>query len=100
MIRKKYKIILIISLIIIFSLMAIVSTVMSQHILHKKHCKITNCDICALINISTNFIKRIIFINTSIFIVMTNINLIQFIKNNMKKEKELTLIEAKVIQNK
>ena len=99
MIKNKYKKRLIISFCIIFVIMSVITGTMAQNTLHTSNCHITDCSICTLIHISTDFIKNISLTNFITLILIAIVPLMQLIIKCIKKLKKLTLVELKVILN-
>ena len=100
MLKSKYKKLLIISFCIIFVIMSVTTGILAENTLHIHNCDISDCTICSLIHISTNFIKIIGLITINILIFSIMLPLMHFINENIKVQRKLTLVELKVIQNK
>lgn len=100
MIKSKYRKLLIISFAILFIIMSVMTAIMAENVLHTEHCNLPNCSLCSLIDLSTDFIKNMGFINIDILILVVIVPLIQLINKNIQEERKRTLVELKVIQNK
>lgn len=100
MIKEKYKKMLIISFVLVLSIISIITTIISGEQLHNENCDIHNCIICDLRSISKDIMKSMGLMSINIFILMIIILTIQLIDKNSKNERTLTLVEAKVVQNK
>lgn len=101
MIRNKYiKWLVICSCILTFTVIAVMTGIMSGNVLHTEHCDVHNCSLCSLIHISTDFLRNIGVLNNDILILIAILPLIQLINENIQKVKKQTPVELKVVQNK
>lgn len=99
MLKNKYKKILIISSCLVFVIMSVSCAVIMGNIMHKERCAISNCRICELIEISTDFIKNILLLNRKVLIGLVIVPLILAFKNlGIQVANKLNLVELNVIQ--
>lgn len=96
--KERYKKLLIISFIVFFSFVSIMAVVIGENVLHNEKCQITDCPLCILITVSSNFMKNMNLITISIFILIVIVPLMQLINKNTGEKEKLTLVELKVIQ--
>lgn len=100
MLKSKYKRMLVISFCVVFTIISAMTGVLLEDVVHTENCNIPNCSFCTIINILTDFMKNIKLINIEFLILIAIVPLMQLINQNIQKERKLTLIELKVIQNK
>ena len=99
MIKNKYiKWLVIVLCIFIFTVIAVMTGVMTCNVLHTEHCDINNCSLCSVIHMLADFSRNIWFANNDILILIAILSLIQLININIKKVKKLTQVELKVVQ--
>lgn len=99
MTKNKYFKWLIISFCIAFTIMSVITGVISENVMHIEHCDNDHCSICNLIHSAINFIKNINILNYSIFTFFMIAPLMQLIIKMLKEVQKLTLVELKVVQN-
>lgn len=98
MIKNKYVKWIIIVFVIIFVVISAITEVLSVNEIHTHNCNIPNCIICTLIQISTNYLRNIEFVEFRFLIIIIFFSLIKSLKNKIEILKKSTLVELKVIQ--
>ena len=84
MIKSKYKKMLVIIFCLIIASMSVTTCLMARNFQHTEHCNTTNCSWCTLIDMSTEFMKNLIYANINIYMLIVNVFLIQLIaKKNL-----------------
>lgn len=90
---------LVIGLCLILVIMTLSMSIMMSNIFHSSHCSTAQCSLCAFIHLSKEYINNIFFINSSILIAIVCVPPMQLILRCIQKNKNLNLVELKVVQN-
>ena len=97
--KNKYKmffIVLLVSLTIVTSTVAIIN---ESNIMHCVSCKEPECNICLLIHIANSYLKKLSILIIEIYLLFITVPLIQIVNGKNFKLQKQTLVELKVIQN-
>ena len=100
MIKSKYKKVLVVIFCLIIATMSVTTCIMVGNFQHDEACNTINCSMCTLIDISTDFMRNLVYANIIIYILIVNLSLIQLIAKKLQQTQKLTLVQLNVIQNK
>ena len=99
MIKNKCKKFFLFFIVVLFIMISIISSIMTNNHIHINNCDVDECPICIMIHFSTEIIDIMILTSIELQIIECAILIALFIKDNNNRKKELTLVDLKIIQN-